>query len=109
MTATSIHSLPRRIAQPLRGWACFVVLILICASARTQTSKIQRQRDAFRAAYAAAYDGQDWRPLARGLEDYPLYPYLEATALERDIAHADHEAVRAYLARYPDLIPADDL
>jgi len=99
--------MPRRIAQPLRGVAC-LLLLLICAGA-ARADDLQQQRDAFRAAYAAAYAGRDWRPLAGGLETYPLYPYLEAAALERDIAHADRGEVQAYLARYFDLIPADDL
>ncbi len=100
--------MPRRIAQPLRG-AVLLILMSTCVGAFAQASDLQQQRDAFRAAYTAAYEGQDWRTLARGLESYPLYPYLEAAALEHDIAHADREQVRAYLARYPDLIPADDL
>ncbi|HJU08156.1 MAG TPA: transglycosylase SLT domain-containing protein [Rhodanobacteraceae bacterium] len=107
MNAAPLLPMPRRIAQPLRGVAC-LFLLLICA-ASVCADDLQSQRDTFRAAYAAAYAGRDWRPLARGLETYPLYPYLEATALERDIAHADRGEVQAYLARYPDLIPADDL
>ncbi len=69
----------------------------------------QQQRDAFRTAYAAAEAGQDWRPFAKGLQDYPLYPYLEAAALQHDIKTATPAAIDAYLARYPDLIPAGDL
>lgn len=100
--------MPRRIAQPLRRFAS-LFLMLLCAGAFAQDASLQQQRDAFRAAYAAADEGRDWQPLARGLENYPLYPYLEAAALEHDLAHADREEVRAYLARHPDLIPADDL
>ncbi|HEX5953787.1 MAG TPA: transglycosylase SLT domain-containing protein [Rhodanobacteraceae bacterium] len=69
----------------------------------------QQQRDAFRTAYAAAEAGQDWRPFAKGLQDYPLYPYLEAATLQHDIKTATPAAIDAYLARYPDLIPAGDL
>ena len=69
----------------------------------------QQQRDTFRAAYAAAQDGQDWRALARGLQDYPLYPYLEAAALQHDIKTATPAEIDAYLRRYPGMIPAGDL
>lgn len=88
-----------------------LLFIGFCANAAAQTpsSDLQRQREAFRAAYAAAYAGQDWRLSARGLETYPLYPYLQAAALEHDLAHANRAEIQAYLARYPDLIPADDL
>jgi len=68
------------------------------------------QRAAFRQAWASAQrGGDDWRALARGLRDYPLYPYLEAAALEHDIRQVDRATVQAYLTRYPDLIPAADL
>ncbi|HJW07980.1 MAG TPA: lytic murein transglycosylase, partial [Rhodanobacter sp.] len=68
------------------------------------------QRAAFRQAYAAAQQGGDgWRPLASGLRDYPLYPYLPAAALQHDIQQADRASVEAYLAQYPDWIPAADL
>jgi soluble lytic murein transglycosylase len=68
------------------------------------------QRVAFRQAYAAASQGDgSWRTLAAGLHDYPLYPYLPAAALEHDIRLIDRAQVEAYLASYPDLIPAADL
>ncbi|HJR10704.1 MAG TPA: transglycosylase SLT domain-containing protein [Rhodanobacteraceae bacterium] len=70
---------------------------------------LAQQRDAFRAAYAAAQNGQDWRTLAQGLQDYPLYPYLEAAALQRDIKTASPAQIDAYLQRYAGMIPADDL
>jgi soluble lytic murein transglycosylase len=69
------------------------------------------QRAAFRQAWAAATQqgGDGWRALAAGLRDYPLYPYLPAAALEHDIRTVDLATVQAYLAQYPDLIPAQDL
>jgi soluble lytic murein transglycosylase len=85
----------------------FLLWLPLLASA--QPAGLQRQREAFRAAYKAAYAGQDWRPLSQGLESYPLYPYLEAAALEHDLEHAERAQVAAYLAKYPDLIPAQDL
>ena len=73
------------------------------------TPTLAQQRDAFRTAYAAAQNGQDWRPLAQGLETYPLYPYLEAAALQHDIQTAPAGRVDAYLQRYAGMIPAGDL
>ncbi|HLI17372.1 MAG TPA: transglycosylase SLT domain-containing protein [Rhodanobacteraceae bacterium] len=78
-------------------------------SAQTVSPSLQQQRDAFRAAYAAAHSGQDWRPLAQGLKDYPLYPYLEAAALQHDIKTASRAQIDAYLQRYAGMIPAEDL
>src|SRR5690348_6106760 len=85
------------------------LLLFVPLLAHAQPATLQQQREAFRAAYAAASNGQDWRPLAQGLEGYPLYPYLEAAALEHDLEHADRAQIAAYLAKYPDLIPAQDL
>jgi soluble lytic murein transglycosylase len=68
-----------------------------------------QQRDGFRTAYAAAQDGGDWRALAQGLASYPLYPYLEAAALQHDIRTATATQVDAYLQRHADMIPAEDL
>lgn len=72
-------------------------------------ASLQQQRDAFRAAYAAAQQGQAWRPLAKGLAGYPLYPYLESAALQHAIATAPRAEVEAYLQRYAGLIPATQL
>ncbi|WP_333680259.1 transglycosylase SLT domain-containing protein [Dyella sp.] len=68
------------------------------------------QRAAFKQAYAAARQGGDsWRSLAAGLKDYPLYPYLQAAALEHDLQQVDRPTVETYLRQYPDLIPSGDL
>ncbi|MBS0433026.1 MAG: transglycosylase SLT domain-containing protein [Proteobacteria bacterium] len=112
MNVVSMNAAPasgklRRIVQPLRG--LLVLLVLVACGAPAQTMDQASQREAFRAAYAAASAGRDWQALARGLNDYPLYPYLEAAALQSDLAHADRAQVQAYLTRYPGLIPADDL
>ncbi|HET6907052.1 MAG TPA: transglycosylase SLT domain-containing protein [Rhodanobacteraceae bacterium] len=106
MNAALLLSASRILRSPRR---LFCLLLFVPLLAHAQPATLQQQRDAFRAAYTAAYNGQDWRPLAQGLENYPLYPYLEAAALEHDLAHADRAQVAAYLARYPDLIPAQDL
>ncbi|MGH8114058.1 MAG: transglycosylase SLT domain-containing protein, partial [Rhodanobacteraceae bacterium] len=92
------------------------VIIVSCAFATGSfaqstpaTPTLQQQRDAFRAAYAAAQNGQDWRPLAKGLGNYPLYPYLEAAALQHDIETVSAAEVAVYLQRYAGLIPAEEL
>ena len=68
------------------------------------------QRAAFIQAYAAAQNGgEQWRALASGLVDYPLYPYLPAAALLHDIRLLERSTVEDYLRRYPNWIPAADL
>ncbi|WHZ20346.1 MAG: Soluble lytic murein transglycosylase [Rhodanobacteraceae bacterium] len=100
-----------RSRQPARS-LIFIALCGFALAAAAQpavTPTLQRQRDAFRAAYAAAQNGQDWQALAKSLTDYPLYPYLEAAALQHDIKTVAPAAIDAYLQRYAGLIPADDL
>lgn len=90
------------------------MLLAVGAGAQTPppaAAPTTTQRTAFQQAWAAATQqgGDGWRTLAAGLHDYPLYPYLPAAALEHDIRTVDLAAVQAYLAQYPDLIPAQDL
>ncbi|MHB1271934.1 MAG: transglycosylase SLT domain-containing protein [Rhodanobacter sp.] len=83
---------------------------LLAASAVRAAEPFAARRAAFKQAYAAAQQGgNDWRHLAAGLRNYPLYPYLPAAALEHDLERIDLATVTAYLQRYPDWIPADDL
>jgi len=77
--------------------------------AQSAAPTVAQRRDTFRAAYTAAQNGQDWRTLAQGLQNYPLYPYLEAAALQHDIKTAGPAQIDAYLQRYAGMIPADDL
>lgn len=68
------------------------------------------QRVAFKQAWAVAQQGGDgWRSWAKGLADYPLYPYLEEAALEHDVDTLDRATVADFLKRYPDSLPAADL
>ncbi|MGH8184421.1 MAG: transglycosylase SLT domain-containing protein [Rhodanobacteraceae bacterium] len=89
--------------------AACVVAVTGVAQTPASTASLAQQRAAFRAAYAAAQSGQDWRALAKGLATYPLYPYLEATALQHDIKTAPAAQVDAYLKQYAGMIPAGDL
>ena len=83
---------------------------LFAAASASASEPTAAQRAAFKQAYAAAQQGGDgWRSLATGLRDYPLYPYLQAAALEHDIRQTDRATVEAYLKQYPDWIPAADL
>ncbi|MEP6898824.1 MAG: transglycosylase SLT domain-containing protein [Rhodanobacter sp.] len=87
-----------------------IVLGWLTASSALAGEPDDAQRNAFKQAYAAAQQGGDsWRPLASGLHDYPLYPYLEAAALEHDLKQLGRAPVESYLQRYPELIPAADL
>src|SRR5690348_7804229 len=103
----------------LRACATLALALARIAATNAQTTAapqttgaspmVQQQRDAIRVAYAAASDGKDWRPLAQGLKDYPLYPYLEAAALQHDLRTASTAEIDAYLERYAGMIPAGDL
>ncbi len=95
-----------------RAWPAWLVLIFtwLAASGVLAGEPSAAQRTAFKQAYAAAQQGGDsWRQLASGLRDYPLYPYLQAAALEHDISQVDRATVESYLKQYPDGIPAADL
>nr|WP_254779357.1 transglycosylase SLT domain-containing protein [Luteibacter sp. 329MFSha] len=77
-------------------------------AAQAEGSAAERLR--FRQAYASAQQGGDaWRAQAAGLENYVLFPYLEAAALSHDLRTLDRARVDAYLSRYPGMIPAADL
>jgi soluble lytic murein transglycosylase len=100
-----IDVLPRGARRLLA--AALAVLIASPVIAQEHAS----QRDQFRAAYAAAERTPpgDWKKLAAGLETYPLYPYLEASVLRRDITHASRADVERFLAHWPDSLPANDV
>jgi soluble lytic murein transglycosylase len=93
------------------GLVLMLVTALGCLSASAGDNDGRNpQRAQFKQAYAAAQKGGDgWRALAAGLKGYPLYPWLGAAALEHDLRTLDPAPVRAYLKRYPDLLPAYDL
>ncbi|GAA0890187.1 transglycosylase SLT domain-containing protein [Rhodanobacter soli] len=102
-----VSASPRRV--PL-AWLLLVAGWLLASAMARAAEPDAAQRTAFRQAYAAAQQGGDgWRSLASGLRDYPLYPYLQAAALQHDIQQIDRASVEAYLAQYPDWIPAADL
>jgi len=98
---------PRRV---LLNWLLLATSWLLAATIVQAAEPSAGQRAAFKQAYAAALQGGDgWQNLAAGLRDYPLYPYLQETALEHDIQQIDRATVESYLTQYPDWIPAADL
>ena len=84
--------------------------LLLAPTARAAEAT-ESQRAQFRQAYASAQQqgGSEWQTLASGLRDYSIYPYLPAAALEHDLKQTDLATVQAYIAQYPDWIPAADL
>jgi soluble lytic murein transglycosylase len=103
----SVSASSRRV--PL-AWLLLAAGWLLASAMAYAAEPDAAQRAAFKQAYAAAQQGGDgWRPLAGGLRDYPLYPYLQAAALQHDIQQIDRASVESYLAQYPDWIPAADL
>lgn len=102
----SLHAAPRRIAQRL----LIIAAGLWLAGTALAAEPTDAQRAAFKQAYAAAQQGGDgWRAAASGLQDYPLYPYLEAAALTHDMRQLQRPQVEDFLKRYPALLPASDL
>ena len=87
--------------MPLRPAALALVLLLAGFAAPAAAEPTPAQRRDFAAALEAARSGPPgrWQDLARGLEDYPLAPWLEHHALARDLEHAAPAAVEAYIAR----------
>lgn len=107
----SPHHLSFPLMRCLAGIAIVVLALVRSTSASAVAAPTDAQRAAFRQAYAIAQQqgGDAWRAQAQELRDYVLYPYLEAAALEHDLAALDLAHVQAYLSRHPGLIPADDL
>lgn len=103
-----VSTISRRASVP--GLLLLIVTLLAASSIHAQAS-IDAQRAAFKQAYANAQQqgGDGWRLLASGLRDYPLYPYLQAAALEHDLKQNDLATVQSYIKQYPDWIPASDL
>jgi len=103
-----VSTVSRRVSLP--GLLLTIVALFAASSIHAQDS-IDAQRAAFKQAYANAQQqgGDGWRQLASGLRDYPLYPYLQAAALEHDLKQTDLATVQSYIKQYPDWIPASDL
>src|ERR1700743_218869 len=101
------HLLHRILAVAL---SAFVVTVSASESKPAQKD-FTAQRERFLFVWEAAKHGPDlaWRKLAVGLEDYPLYPYLDLAALQHRITDAKTDEVEKFLAKYPNTLPAQML
>lgn len=92
----------------MRALPSFAALlgILIAMSARADDLAGQRQR--FPLVWEVAQHGPAgaWRRLASGLENYPLFPYLELASLQRRIQDVRKPEAEKFLAAWPDSLPA---
>ena len=100
--------------HPLRRWRSplFALLFALLAGVPVLAADRTVEREQFRAALAAASRLPEgaWKKLAAGLDPrYPLYPYLELTALRLRLARLDRGEVERFLARWPDTLAASDL
>jgi soluble lytic murein transglycosylase len=93
-----------------------VALSVFAVTASASDAKVAQkdfttQREKFLFVWEAAKHGPDlaWRKLGPGLEDYPLYPYLELAALQHRITDAKTDEVEKFLAKYPNTLPAQIL
>ncbi len=75
----------------------FVLLLACFATARAAEPVVERAR--FRTAYDAALAGRDVTTLARGLEHYPLHPYLEYLSLRKRLTSLPVAQVEDFLRR----------
>ena len=109
MASPATSRLSARLLLVLAGWMLAGAAAAQTGTA-TDTATLEAQRASFKQAYAAATQGGDgWRAQAGNLQDYVLYPYLQAASLQHDIQLIDRPTVEAYLKQYPDQIPASDL
>ncbi|HEN47591.1 MAG TPA: lytic murein transglycosylase, partial [Mizugakiibacter sp.] len=101
---------PKVLVQRL-AWYSVVLLALATASAGcAQAAGLTTQRAHFRQAYALALQGNvHWKSYAGDLQDYPLYPYLQAAWLQARIRLLGPGLIIAYLDRYGDLLPGKAL
>ena len=66
----------------------------------------------FKSVYEMVFENRVTRAFLRaipGLDDYALYPYLEATVLRRNIAKASRADIEHFLKRWPDSLPESDV
>ena len=94
---------------------CVIGAVLVvpafAAPAGADSAKLATQREQFPLVLETAKHGPDdsWRKLADGLEDYPLFPYLELASLQRRMAQLKRAEVDKFLAAWPGSLPAQML
>lgn len=66
--------------------------------------QLLKQRKLFQDAEHALKLGRvsEYRRLAGQLQDYPLYPYLQYSEIQRDLSRADDKTVHRFVQDYPD-------
>ncbi|MEP6484530.1 MAG: transglycosylase SLT domain-containing protein [Rudaea sp.] len=93
------------------AFAALTVSVTAAPVARNSPHDFSAQRERFMVVWIAAQRSPDlaWRKLAVGLEDYPLYPYLELASLQRRMPDLKTEDVEKFLAAFPASLPAQTL
>jgi soluble lytic murein transglycosylase len=83
----------------------------VAAATVPNPTELTHQREQFPLVLETARHGPDdsWRKLADGLEDYPLFPYLELASLQRRMAQLKRAEVDKFLAAWPGSLPAQML
>lgn len=73
-----------------------------------RADEVAVQRESFPLVWEMAQHGPAgaWRKLAAGLEDYPLFPYLELASLQRRLRDVRRPEAERFLAAWPDSLPA---
>src|SRR5512143_3952672 len=93
---------------------CFFGVALATTAAGADGSdatKLASQRERFPLVLESARHapGDAWQKLADGLENYPLFPYLELASLQRRLPQLKREEVDRFLAAWPGSLPAQML
>jgi soluble lytic murein transglycosylase len=86
-----------------------IALFLLFAMTAASATEREQERNRFQAAWRVAQTGADPADAARGLEDYPLYPYLAYERLRRQGDKANDREIAAFLADWGDTLPGDRL
>src|SRR4051812_29078275 len=78
-------------------------LISLQVRAAAPEDTLGQQRAKFMLVWEMAQHGPDdaWRKLAHGLEDYPLYPYLELAGLQRNLAQLQPAQADKFIKAWP--------
>lgn len=86
-----------------------LLLLLIFMAPAVLAADLAPQRAQFQAAWRLAQSGVDSASRVKGLEDYPLYPYLPYERLRRLGAKAADKEIAQFLQDYGDSLPGQRL
>lgn len=90
----------------MRGVIALLLWLLVAPASALER---EQQRSRFQAAWRVAQTGGNPAEAARGLEDYPLYPYLAYERLRRQGDKANLRELSAFLAEWGDTLPGQRL